>query len=914
MFVRHIVSWRLLLAVVLSLPGLLRAEELSATNALTAAAAFSRGEALYQSTNWTGAAEAYTTVLTHFPDGTYATQALYSRGWALFQAGDYEGAWHDFRTFREKFPDHALAAECLLKTGDSLRLLRRFDEALRVYEQVRATGGRYLPGALAGIAWVLYAQHDVGAAQTAFCEAAQAYGHQEQATALLFNAGSAAMEAHHFPAAADLFSQVQQAGPTNALACTALYWQALALYRQDKVDEAAARLNVLWQSGVPRELAAAATLLLAQVQDARHNYGVAAALYAGVATNNPGPEQAETAAAGGVVALEKAGDLPAAEAAAMAFVLQYPASPQRPGIQFLVGEYRYRQANYDAAVPELEKFVAAYPTHELAASALFKAGWCYWNLKQTARARERFAGLVANYARSPLAAEAASLQARAAETAGDVSAARDAYREAVRLGQDNDTAQRAAVELMRLDQASKHYEEALTQAHAFIARHATGNLLPRVRLYRAEALLELGRLPEALQAYQQVGESDPVAAAGAAYGAGWVLRRQGKHGAAAEAFARVAQGSSSYAADALFWSARSYEDAGVFNAASDGYGACLRQTPPGAHADEAAYRQAYCLWQTRKPDDAERLYSSILQERAASPFAANALYDLAWVMMEQGKKAEARQRFEEFARQYPKHLLAPDAHFRIGELACEKEEYAVAEPHYEVAATAQVSFRDKALFKLGWVREKLGQQEAAAQTYLRLARQFATSEFAPEAQYRAGCLLQSLGKFDEARTVFAAVAESVFSEKAACGVAECWRAEGKHLAASVAYGVVLTKWPQGECRVPALLGRAGEWRASGAFADAISDYSEVSKVGGESRESAQAMLGQGQCWFALKKWEEAARCFLKVDVLYGFDELKPEALAMAARCWDQAGDAAKAAMYREELKKRFPKAKEAQVQ
>jgi TolA-binding protein len=74
------------------------------------------------------------------------------------------------------------------------------------------------------------------------------------------------------------------------------------------------------------------------------------------------------------------------------------------------------------------------------------------------------------------------------------------------------------------------------------------------------------------------------------------------------------------------------------------------------------------------------------------------------------------------------------------------------------------------------------------------------------------------------------------------------------------------------------------------------------------------MLGQGHCWFALKKWEDAARCFLKVDVLYGFDDLKPEALAMAARSWGQAGDAEKAAMYRADLKKRYPKSKEAQGQ
>jgi len=894
---------RLLLAVVLSLAGLLHADE--------AQDLFGRGETLYQASDWKGAAEAYAAVLARFPDGNYAAQALYSHGWSLFQTNDFAGALADFQSFQLKYPSHALDMECLLKTGDCLRQLRRLDEALRAYEQVRAAGGRLLPDALSGKGWVFCAQRDFAAAQTAFREAAQACGRDAHAAAHLFNAGNAAIEARQFAAAAELFGQVQQDWPTHALARSAIYWQAVALFRQDKADEAAAKLEQLRQLGVPRELTAETTLLLAQTLDARKRYAEAAALYAAVATNCPDPTLVETAAAAGVVALEKAGHLPAAEAAAMAFVQRYPASGQRAAIQFLIGEYRYRQAAYATAAPELEKFVRENPTNDLAAAALHKAAWCYWNLKQAARARELFAAVVADYWKSPLAADAAFMKGRAAEETGDAAAASDGYAEAVRFGKDGETAQRAALALIRLDQAAKRYEAALTKADAFLASHAASDSLPWVRLYRGDALLALGRLPEALHAYQQVGPADPAVAAGAGYGMAWVLRRQGRPAEAADAFAKVAAAPSAYAADAMFWAARSHEDAGHFDAASTAYGSCLQQTPPGAHADEAAYRQAYCLWQTRKPDDAERLYNAVIQERAASPFAANALYDLAWVMLEQGKKPEARQRFEEFARQYPKHLLAPDAHFRIGELACEKEDFTTAATHYEIAAAAQVTFRDKALFKLGWTREKLEQNEAAVQTFLQLARQFPKSEFAPEAYYRAGCLLQRMGKFDDARAALAAVADSAFSENAACGVADCWRVAGKHTEAADAYGQVLAKWPHGDCRTQALLGRAGERRATGAFADAIADYDEASR-GGETIESAQAMLGQGHCWFALKKWEDAARCFLKVDVLYGFDELKPEALAMAARSWEQAGDAEKAAMYRADLKKRFPKNREAQ--
>lgn len=900
-----VLSLRLLwIAAVLPLAAVLRADE--------AQDLFGRGEALYQASDWKGAAESYAAVLAGFPDSRHVLQSLYSRGWAWFQAGDFEKALADFRAFQEKYPTNSLAVECQLKAADSLRQLRRFDEALRAYAQVRAAGSRLAPEALAGKAWTCYAQRDFAAAQEAFFEAAQAYGKDPRAAMHLFNAGNAAVEARQWGAAVERFGQVQQEWPSNVLARAAIYWQAVALFRLNKADEAAAKLELLRQVGLPPDLAVASLVLLAQAQEARHKYAEAATVYAAVVTNYPEHALTETAAAAGVVALEKAGSLAAAETAAAAFLTRYPDSAQRAAIHFLLSEYRYRQANYAGAVTELERFVKEHPTNELAAAALHKAGWCRWNLKDFALARERFAAVVADFGGSPLVVDAVFMQGRAAEETGDAAGAADSYGEAVRLGKDNDTAQRAAVELVRLDHAAKRYEAALTKAEAFLASHATGASVPRARLYRAEAMLGLNRLSEALQAYQLVGEADTSSAAAASYGMAWVLRRQGRHTEAASAFIKLSSGSSTYAADAIFWAARSYEDAGNFDAASSAYGVCLRQEACApAHADEAAYRQAYCLWQTRKPDDAQRLYSAVLQDRAASPFAANALYDLAWILLERGRKEDARQRFEEFARQYPKHLLAPDAHFRIGELAYEKEAYAVASTNYEIAAAAQVNFRDKALYKLGWAREKLTQRESAAQTFLLLARQFPQSEYAPESSYRAGCLLQAMGRIEDARGAWASVADSAFSEKAACGVADCWRAAGKHKEAAEAYSHVLTKWPHGECRQRALLGRADELRASGAFADALVDYREAAKAG-ETREAAQAMLGQGHCWFALQKWDDAARCFLKVDVIFEFDELKPEALAMAARSRESAGEKEKAAAHRAELKKRFPKSREAQ--
>ncbi len=473
----------------------------------------------------------------------------------------------------------------------------------------------------------------------------------------------------------------------------------------------------------------------------------------------------------------------------------------------------FQSGRFEGALADFRAFQERYPTNALAAECQLKAGDSLRQLRRLDEALRAYDPVCAAGGR--LAPDAWAGKAAVLCAQGDFAAAQAAFCAAARAcgrdaraaaylshaGNAGEAAQRAAVEHMRLDHAAGRHEAALAGADAFLVRHATGALLPRVRLYRAEALLALNRLPEALQAYLQVGDADPDAAAGASYGA-------------------------------------------------------------------------------------------------------------AWVLLAQEKKDEACQRFEAFARQYPKHLLAPDACFRIGELAYEKGDFAAAATNYEIAAAAPAAFCDPALYKLGWAREKLAQREPAVQAFLRVAQQHPASEHAPEARYRAGCLLQLMGRFAEARAALAAVGDGVFAEKAACGVADCWRAAGRNTEAAAAYGQVLARWPRGECRLRALLGRAESLRAAGSFAEAAADYAEAAAAG-ETREAAQAMLGQGHCWFALKQWDDAARCFLKVDVLYGFDELKPEALALAARSREQAGDAAKAAMCREELKKRFPASREA---
>jgi len=718
---------------------------------------------------------------------------------------------------------------------------------------------------------------------------------------------------------------LQKGGKTNA-ACEVLaqalqrysdpgqvapiqFMLAELLVAQDPVRAAAHYAAVAGMSGQP--LAEPAAFGYAEALYQAGNWKAAAGAYAQVIARDPTGVHAAQALYSRGWSLMQAGNTLDAAQLFKTFAEKYPTHELTPESRFRAGYCLYQCKHYTEAASILETFAETHATNSFAASAFHTAAWSHWHLKHFSQAGALFETVTVYYASSPLAANAAWMSGRLDEDQGNVSAAARSYTQAVALGRDNDAAQHAAVELIRLDRNARRYESAATRANAFLAAHPTGPMTAQAQLYGADALLALGHADQALVAYQAAGSAtNPVMAASATNGTAWALRKLGRHAEAADAFSSLAAGTSSYADDAGFWAARSQEDAGRLDLACAGYGAYLTHMPAGQHADEAAYHQAYCAWQNKHLDQAYTLYTTAITTRAASPFAASAMCDLAWVCLEQGNKDEAYRRFQRFVAEYPTHALACDVHFRLGELAYDKELFGAAITNYEAAISKNATFKDKALYKLGWAHEKLQQPELACRTFQRLAHEMPDSEFASEAQCHAAALLQSMGKPREAYAEWAGITSGPFAEKAAFQAAECQRAAGDPIHALIAYEHLLTRWPQSEFLNHARLGRGDALRALGRLDEAIAAYDEIPQDT-KTIESAHALMGYGHCWLAKHAWEKAAEAFLKIDVLYDIEKLKPEALSMLVKTWEQAGNEEKAALYRAELKKRYPSAQDA---
>jgi len=876
-------------------------------DSLAEAALYWAAEELFRAEAWAEAAKAYRHAMTKFPAGKYAAESVYSLAWSEYKGERFEPAAGLFGDFLQKYPAHDLAPECQLRLAESLHKLKKFDEARAAYSKVG--DGTLAQEAAIGTAWCLYEQKHLLESAAEFAAAAQALGKDPRAATCTFNAGNALVESKEFEKALAQFSRIVADHPQHELAPESAYWQGYCLVRLDRFAEADAALNALKSSSkLGAEKRAKLLHTLAGAKFGQKAYKEAAAIYAGIVKDFPDDDLAGEAAYGRMIALEKADDMAAAEAAGGEFFARFGDSEISYLARFALGEYRFRLKKYREAAADFEQFLAGEKQAELGDDAQYKLGWCTANLGEPAKATAHFLAVARKDPKGPLAAESVYMAGRLADEAGDKAAGRKHYAACLNAYPGTEHAQRSELALLLLDLGEKKHEAVLAGADAFLKKGPPAELADHANVYRGEALIELGRLDEALASYARVSKRDGGSKADASYGSAWVHRKKGRHEEAGRAFFAVASMKSAAAVDAEFWGCRSLEDAGALQDATQAYEKFAAAHPDSPHADEAAYRQALCAFKAKRFPEAEGLYAAYVAAHPGSALADNALYDLAWICKEKKDSAGAAERLARIIEQHPKSELVPDVNFRLGEMAHDKKDYAKAVSYYETVAAGDIPFGDKVLYKLGWCHDYLGQPEQAAATFARLWEKFPKSELVDEAHYRAGKLRQKQGKYPEAIKEYSAVGPGDFAERALFQSAECLRTTQGYKEAVDSYGKVLKDYPKTEFASQVNLGLGHCYRALTAYQDAIDAYQSVVKST-DTIESASALLGIGYSYYAQAMYKDAVKAFLKVDILYGYDSLKPEALDMAAKSWGKQGKADKAKKCRDELRERYPDSK-----
>ena len=528
-----------------------------------------------------------------------------------------------------------------------------------------------------------------------------------------------------------------------------------------------------------------------------------------------------------------AGDPAGAEAVLHRLLQQHPGYPQSDRVWAWLGEALARQQRPDEALRALRNVTAASPAYP---QALYAQAWLAFDAERWDEAAGLFGSFLqiapadpnrdealltlarAHFNRRQLRAALEALDLLEAHTIDpDQHAAARYYRGwmLARSAREDEGrtvlaellhddpagiyAARAHSTLAYLDFGRSEYQAALAHFDAVLALETAGELATEARAKRADALFNLGRFQQALDAYRALGETPE-----AAYGVALCLNSLGERQRLAEAAAGFADRypADPRGADLFLALGRLLAEAGDPAGAATAYGRAAQASGDDGRAAEAQLEAARSLVSAGRPEAAlevlERLggrddnlgtaalrQRALVLERVGQPAAARDAWELfanraegeprATALREAARWARATSAWGEARELLERALAACPADglvLRQALLADQGETLLLAglpEQAVELLRRAGELGRSdeglRALSSLGRAHEAAGAQEEALDTYLRLGYLYPVDD--PEvarALLRAGTLLEELGDGERAQQLYRKLADEAPAE------------------------------------------------------------------------------------------------------------------------------------------------------
>ena len=649
--------------------------------------------------------------------------------------------------------------------------------------------------------------------------------------------------------AARAFDAFREAYPESPRAPEALFLQAESALAADDGD-GAADLFARFETAYPiSPRADEARLALGRYYYATGDYDRAEdALVAALARPAPPAREAQAAYLLGQTALRQ-GRPDDAEAA---FDRAGRAdTPTAPAALYALGTVRAEGADWDGAAAAFEALADRYPGSPENASVRL--------------------GLAEAYVRAGRLAEAADeADARRPALAGDDAerAALLAGESRLRLGQtDRATAALAAVpdgsryaQRARLAAGRAAYTDgdwaraadALAAARAGGAENAVAH---EAAYYHGLALKRLGRLGEAEAALEAAGARPDGAYADAALlEVGFLRYERRRYEEAARAFGRVldAAPQGPYAGEAARMLGESYAALGDAGRAREAFARAERLGTASAETRaEVAFQDAYARFRSRDYAAAVPALLAVAEADPSGPRAGEALFWAGEAAFQAGDYARAEAVLTDFLRRFPDHRQATAGRYVLAWTHFKRRDYAAAATAFERFLSA----------------------------YSRSAE---SVPYYADALLRLGDAYYALGRYDEARRVYArvpaATPERQGGDYALYQTAQAFGSEGQTEAAVAAYARLLTEYPASELYAQALVARAALLSAQGAYDDALADYERVLAERPRDPAAARALLGIGDVRANQERYGEAEVAYRRVLDRYPSSPLVTDAL------------------------------------
>ncbi len=587
--------------------------------------------------------------------------------------------------------------------------------------------------------------------------------------------------------------------------------------------------------------------------------------------------------------------------AALTEALARPGPPDsRAQAAYLLGLVHRRQQRRQAAAAAFER--AAQDDTPTAPAALYALGTLYVDAGDWAQAADAFKRLQTRYPGSEPDRAAGLSLAEALVRTG-------------RLGDGADQADRRRASLTGEDAARGALlsgESRLRLGDPDGARRALDDV-PRDSRYARRAALAQGRATSMQSQWESaVGfyglaragtaspSQDDALAHEASYYEALALKRLGRLG---DAEARLAQTASrrpdgAYTDPALLELGLLHYERRRYADATAAFRRLLDRSPRGPYSGEAARMmgEAYAAdGQAAQARDAFRLAEQLGTATAGT--RAEVAFQDAYALFLSGQFAQATPALLAVAQDDPDGPRAGEALFWAGESAFRQTEFARAEA-IETDLLARFPNHpraDAARYVIAWSRYQRGDVQGAADAFERFLSAYTPSgELVPyyaDALLRLGDLYSTLGRFDEARRVYARVApatpERQGGDYALFQTAGAFAREGQTSQALATYDQLLREYPESERYAQALLAQGALYAAGGQDSLAVRSYERVLQERPEA--GAGALLGIGDVLLNQQRYALAEAAYRRVLVQYPASALTSDAFGGLADALDGQG-------------------------
>ena len=668
-------------------------------------ALFWRAESFFQLGEFERAEQDYRELLRNSPRGPRQEEALYGLGWAQLNGQKYRSALETFQQLERTFPRTRFQESLLYARTKGYLGLRQLQAAQDSHRQLarQFPGGKWLNAATLEFARAAYDAGDYATASTLTRQLADPAKSGALAPIALVLQGDLLYREGKFAEATEAYRRAEQAGLPDSVMETTLLKRALAAYQRRDFAGAASDLERLLRQFPTSSYAAEAAFWLGESRFYNHQYRQALQAYFQVPQ---GSSRYPDALYGRGWVYYQGNDWLKAAPEFEQVVQRYPEAPIRPEALYRLGEVQFNLKNFDKAIAAYQQLLREYPQERLAPHARFRIGWVQYKAGNNGQAIRELSELTRDSGDHPIAAEAhytlgmaymhekqlddaraqfvrvlalrpePELASQAILRLGDTlynqgkfAQALEAYtRLTAQAGSDVHTPDAEYGIILSLYQLRRLNEYA-TRARAFIARYPTNPLGVTV-LYQLAALYESENRPQlALETLQEVinrfGQSELVESAH--------LRRaeifagQGNWNAVlaeAERALTVAR-SDVVKGDALYEMAKAQQELKLYDAAVESYRRLVREFPKSRFAAASLRGAAQALSQGGRKAEAKQAWQEVLARASKDPSSAEANVELGMILQGEGQHRQAIAQFHKAVSQGNPEVAAR-AQYEIG--------------------------------------------------------------------------------------------------------------------------------------------------------------------------------------------------------------------------------------------------------